>query len=623
MYRSVGRSAICDPMLLKDIEPAVRRIREARERGERVAVYGDYDADGITSSCLLYDYLTDYGLDCVLYIPDRLVEGYGLNIAAIDSLREQGVTLIVTVDCGVTAVNETAYAKETGVDMIITDHHECRAELPDAVAVIDPKRPDCKYPNKELAGVGVAFKLVCAIDGDGERVAREFCDLVAVGTVADVMPLVEENHEIVKQGITKLLENPRPGFAGLIDEAGLATKKLGASSIGFVLAPRLNAAGRLGRVELAVQLLLSRDAAEAHSLASELCDLNRRRQDLESEIWDSPLKMVEGAPKTPIVLASESWHQGVIGIAASRLTEVYGVPAIMICLEGDSGRGSCRSYGDFNIFEALEACSELLEGFGGHFFAAGLTIKRENIDEFRRAIGEYYLAHPPEHGPVLELDLEIDDPELLNMDCVDDLETLEPCGNGNPRPLMCMTDAAVDSVVPLGGGKHSKLRVRKFGRDFECVFFSRSPERLNIRGGDHIDFAFRPQINKFRGHSSIQLVLSDLRHSDELPLCEDILSGSVPLDQGRRLLPIRRDFAAVWRCIESYGSIEGNAGEIAELLSQSCSGIGSARACVCVKIFEELGLLSVARTQDRYRITALSPETKVDLNTSRLLRRLR
>ena len=413
-----GLACLHDPLLMAGMPEAVERIRRAFANRESVAVYGDYDVDGITATCLVTDYLQSKGLHCVGYIPDRNEEGYGLNCAALDSLRREGVTLLITVDCGITAVEEAAYTRKIGLDMIVTDHHECKeGALPDALAVIDCKQEGNRYPNPDLAGVGVAMKLVCACEQDDEAVLRRYADLVAVGTVADVMPLVGENRYLVRRGLEMLAANPRPGFAAMLREAGVDPARITASSIGFSLAPRLNAAGRLGQATKAADLLMATRPEEAAALAAELCELNRQRQSIETEIWKDALSKLEGKkPDGPIVLASDRWHQGVIGIAASRLAEQFSLPAIMVCLSGDHGKGSCRSYGGFNLFEALSACSRHLLGFGGHALAAGMTIRSDKLPEFRRALTEYYKANKPEAVPEVDCDLLIRDAGLLTLD---------------------------------------------------------------------------------------------------------------------------------------------------------------------------------------------------------------
>lgn len=482
-----------------------------------MAVYGDYDVDGITAACLLSDYLRGRGLTCETYIPDRLSEGYGLNTAAIDEIADRGVTLIVTVDCGVTNIEETEYAARRGIDMIITDHHECQETLPEAEAVVDPKRPDSTGTGACLAGVGVAFKLVCAMDGDSGKMLERYGDLVAVGTVADVMPLLEENRYITGCGLAMINSGRcRPGFRALIREAGVGDKRLTASTIGYSLAPRINAAGRLGKTKLAVRLLETHDRREAEALAAELCSQNRQRQELELSIWKEAVELLgDRRPDTPIVLAGENWHPGVIGIVASRLTDAYGVPAVMICLDGENGKGSCRSIGSFNLYEALSECSGCLEGFGGHAMAAGITIRADMVDHLREKLGEYYLAHPDSSVSALEAELLVDNAGLLSMECVESLDLLEPCGNGNPRPMLYLDGALLEQVTPIGGGKHLRMRVSALGESFDCVFFSQTAEALGARAGQTVDLVFVPQINEFRSRRSVQLVVTDLRpHRD-------------------------------------------------------------------------------------------------------------
>lgn len=506
-----GAETLHDPLQLENILDAVGRLSRAITASEHVAVYGDYDVDGITAACLLSDYLSSRGLPCETYIPNRLTEGYGLNRSAIDTLAARGVTLIVTVDCGVTNIGEVAYARSLGIDMIVTDHHECREILPDAEAVVDPKRADCTYPGTGLAGVGVAFKLVCAMDGNTERMLERYGDLLAVGTVADVMPVTGENRYLIRKGLELIADGRcRPGLTALMRRTGASEKKLTASVIGYTLAPRINAAGRLGETDTAVELLTTTNRARAEELAEKLDFLNRERRDLESDIMCEAVRMLDAAPPDgPIVLAGEGWHPGVIGIAASRLSDLYARPAVMICL--DSGKGSCRSAGGFNLFEALGACEDCLDGFGGHAMAAGLTVKPGRVDELRERLREYYLAHPSHYVPALEPDLEIEQPDMLDEASVESLDLLEPCGNGNPRPLFYLSDAVLDGVTPIGEGKHLRFRLKKFGTEYDCVFFAQSADTLGAVSGDRVDAVFSVQINDFRSRRTVQLVMTDLR----------------------------------------------------------------------------------------------------------------
>ena len=511
-----GAETLTNPLELTGMVEAVQRLSRAVAAGEHVAVYGDYDVDGITAACLLADYLRSRGLEnCELYIPDRIREGYGLNTAAIDELAARGVSLIVTVDCGVTNLEETAYAAQLGVDMIVTDHHECRESLPEAEAVVDPKQSGGNGVGTALAGVGVAFKLVCAMDGDADRMLRRYGDLVAVGTVADVMPLLGENRFITRCGLQKISAGDcRPGFLALAEEAGVRNKPFTAATVGFSLAPRINAAGRLGEPRLAVELLEATDPRRARTLAMQLCDMNRERQALETAIWNEAVAMLGDArPDAPIVLAAERWNPGVIGIVASRLADAFGVPAVMICLDGESGKGSCRSTGSFNLFEALSACADCLDGFGGHAMAAGVTVRRGCVNELRQRLREYYLAHPDRTEPALTADLLVDSPDLLSMACVESLDELEPCGNGNPRPLLCMKSVYLDAVQPIGDKKHLRLKLSKFAQTYDGVFFSQTALTLGAKAGQKCDIVFVPQINEFHGRRSVQLVITDLRRA--------------------------------------------------------------------------------------------------------------
>lgn len=618
-----GAELLRDPMLLKDMDKAVERIKSAISKHETVAVYGDYDVDGITSTCLLTDWLRSCGLECYPYIPDRIGEGYGFNNAAIDSLHKKGVSLIISVDCGITAAEEAKHARMIGVDLIITDHHECREQtIPDAIAVIDPKQDDCRYPNKDLAGVGVALKLVCAVEGKNEPIVERYADLAAIGTVADVVPLTGENRYIVRRGL-ELLGNPsRPGLEALLRESGASEKKISSSTIGFSLAPRLNAAGRLGEVSIAGKLLMTHDSKEASTLAGELCELNRRRQHLETEIWDDASGMMDGkTPSTPIVLASEKWHQGVIGIAASKLAEQYSKPTIMICLDGDKGKGSCRSYGGFNLFDALSACSEYLEGFGGHALAAGLNIKRDKLRQFCRAFSEYYENNKPTELPTLSCDICVTDPGVLDMKGVDALSRLEPYGSGNPKPTLCILDARLDKVTPIGGGKHLRISVSYKGAEFECVFFSHSEADLDLKAGDKVDIAFTPQINEFRLRRSVQLQITAMRLHDPKPLCGMILEDELPVTEASSYCPDRSAFVKAWRRLQALGG--SVAADLDGVIRQCPHGIEPERFCICLMVLCELGLLKTVKPGSVFGAKMVSGSAKVNLESSELIKRLK
>lgn len=616
-----GLTCLHDPLLMAGMPAAVARIRRAIAAGEAVAVYGDYDVDGITATCLVTDYLRSKGLRCVGYIPDRNEEGYGLNCAALDTLRQDGVSLLITVDCGITAVEEADYTRQIGLDMIVTDHHECKpGALPEAIAVIDCKQEGNRYPNPDLAGVGVALKLVCAVEGDDASILDRYADLVAVGTVADVMPLVGENRYLVRRGLEMLSQHPRPGFSAMLKEAGVDPERITASSIGFSLAPRLNAAGRLGQATKTAELLMCADPDKAASLASELCELNRKRQSIETEIWRDALSKLEGkTPDGPIVLASDRWHQGVIGIAASRLAEQFSLPAIMVCLNGDHGKGSCRSYGGFNLFEALSACSEHLLGFGGHALAAGMTIRSDKLRDFRSALAEYYHKNRPAPQPEVSCDLLIWDPALLSLENVRELDRLEPYGNANPKPIFCLNDVLLESAEQVGGGRHLKLRVRLVQTRLDGIFFSHSAQALGIAEGDRVDLAFTPQVNEFRGHCSVQLVVSAIRRHDGTELCRQILLGEENVCYAASVFrPERADFVRLWR---SWSGETELGGTVEEILRQCPEGMEPERYCLCLMILLETGLLQSA-DGSVFCARPACIEGKADLNATALMRRL-
>ena len=507
---------LSDPMTLTDMAPAVERIRRAAAAGEKIAVYGDYDVDGMTASTLLWDYLKSRGCDVVTYIPERLTEGYGLGRCALEKLRREGTGLVITVDCGVTAVEEAEYAASLGLDLIITDHHQPGDVLPRAAAVIDPKRESGDHPCFNMAGVGVAFKLAEALEGPegAPELLRRYGDLAALGTVADVMPVLGENRLLIRSGLEQMQSDPRPGVRALIRAAGVNPARLDAGALGFTLAPRLNAAGRLGETGTAVRLLRTDSEEEADALAEQLCELNRRRQSIESQVLEEALALLPAAPDGPVVVAGRDWHQGVAGIVASKLSEICRYPAVVICVKDGIGHGSCRASGSFSLVGALAEAGDLLESFGGHHLAAGLTIREENIDKLRQSLRESFLKQGAGlYTPTLAVDFEMTRTGLLTLENVEGLSLLAPFGNGNPQPVLMMRGAAVDMITPLRGGKATKLWLRWQGDCHEAIAFGRSVPTDGIREGDVLDLVFTPGVNEYRGRRSVQLVLKDLRQA--------------------------------------------------------------------------------------------------------------
>ena len=638
-FLDAGRGRLADPFLMRDMDKATARVRLALDRGETVAVYGDYDVDGITSTCLLTHFLRREGGTVIPYIPDRLEEGYGVNREALAALRERGVSLVVTVDCGITAVEEAACAAGLGMDLVITDHHECKEVLPAAAAVVDPRRSDCPYPFKSLAGVGVALKLALALGGpdrEGELLER-YADLAAVGTVADVMSLTGENRTIVRLGLDALARTERPGLRALLREAGMEEKPLTAMAVGYTLAPRINASGRMGCAGLAGELLLTDDPARGEELARQLCQLNRERQAIEGDIYAQCEAMARALPRQrryALVLSGEHWHQGVVGIVASRLAEKYACPAFMICLQDGKGKGSCRSYAGFNLFAALERCAPLLEGFGGHELAAGFTIREENIPAFADAMNEYVrsVTGGEEMVSVLDVDGVVEDPDLLTLENVEGLDLLEPCGSGNPRPVFALTGCTVTSLSEVGGGRHLKLKLAAGGRTLDAIFFSATAAGAGGAAGDRVDAAFTPQVNEYRGWRNVQLQLCDLRPARTRAQAEQALyerfrrGETLTPREAAALLPSREEFVALWRYLEGHArpAMEETAHRLARAVARSAGRRETVmRTLVCLEVFDERGLIRLERVTDHLRIGLTPVEGKVDLEQSAILRRLR
>ncbi len=629
------------PYLMKDMDKAAARIRRALADGERMAVFGDYDVDGITSTVLLVDYLRSRGADCLKYIPRRVEDGYGLGREALRTLLDQGVTLVITVDCGITGVEEARWARENGLDLVITDHHECREVLPDAAAVVDPRRPDCPYPFKHLAGVGVALKLVLALDEQrSESLFARYCTLAAIGTVADVMPMTGENRTIVCRGLEAIGGTDFLGLRALLQETGLADREVTSIQIGFVLAPRINAAGRMGEAELAADLLLTGDPARAELLARELCGLNRERQAVEQEIFAQAVEQIEFLPdgeRSALVLSSGSWHQGVVGIVASRLSEKYSCPSFMIHLQNGLGKGSCRSYGGFNLFAALESCQDLLVDFGGHELAAGFNIREEDIPAFRRRMNRCVCEFCNGEKPVssLAVDVVIRDPGWVTLEEMEALSRLEPYGAGNERPVFAVMGARVESLQGVGQNRHLKLRLAMGEQRFDAIFFSATAAACGVAPGMRVDAAFHLQVNEFRGVSSVQLQLVDLRPAAEPSQrereCLELIArltagGPVSAAEALRLLPERRQFAALWRAVVRLEPETEDAVTCLPALRRLAGALDGTesflRAALGLEVFAERGLVTLERREDMM-IVRPRPGCRADLEQSVYMRRLR
>ena len=631
-----------DPMLLPDMAKARDTIRRAIDQGKKIAVFGDYDVDGVTSTCVMTRVLRSLGADVRHYIPDRLSEGYGLSMGAMDCLAQDGIGLIVTVDSGVSAFEEIARARELGMEVVVTDHHECREELPDANAVVNPKRADSTYPFAELAGVGVAFKLACAMAGDGQQraVLEQYADLVALGTVADVMPLIGENRIIVAAGLRRMAETQNVGLSMLLHESGQQGKRLTASTISFILAPRINAAGRLGHADMAAELFLTDDPRRAQTLAMALCEQNKQRQATENQILEQALQKLrreyDPLEDQVIVLAGEEWHHGVIGIVSSRICDRYACPTVLIALEDGIGKGSGRSVKGFNLYEALCASAPLLERFGGHELAAGLTIREENIQQFRENMEAWAREHvnPRELMPILHIDCPIA-PEFISTEATRGLDVLEPFGMGNPQPVFSMCDLLVEEITPISSDRHVRLTLSKDGQTYTAMLFGTGQGGCGFAQGNYVDAAFCLEINEYRGRCSVQLVIRDIQLSTcEVMADQKILNlynrfmsdGALTAREARVLLPERRDLVAVWRHILSRsedGWLSVPDGALSRRVSwESRREINIGKLLVCLDVFSESRLLSYHFREGQLNIVLKHIEGKADISKSVVLKTL-
>ena len=566
---------ISDPFLLPDMEKACERINKAIDGGEKITIFGDYDADGVTSTALLYSYLFKNGANVDYYIPDRAGEGYGMSVSAVEFLKERGTSLVITVDNGISAIEEIERAKELSIDVVVTDHHQAGEVLPDAVAVVDPHRKDCEMDFREWAGVGVAFKLVSALANcDAYDLLEEYGDILAIGTIADIVALKGENRILVRAGLNVLNEayksrTLRKGLMALIEESGSA-KNMTSMAAAFRLAPRINAAGRMGSAERAIKLLLTDDNEEAAFLANEICEANAERQKAESGITEEASKYIEEHPEIKyarvIVVDGENWHQGVIGIVASRLCEKYGKPCIVISKTGGVARGSGRSIDGFSLYDALSFCKDGLVQYGGHKLAAGLTVETNKIEQFRKLINDYAKAQE-EALPVLKLDCKLN-PASVSLDLLSSLSVLEPFGAENPQPLFGLFNMKITGIQPVGNNKHIKLTVNKNGVSLPVMLFSVSPEDFHFAVSDFVDLAVRLTQNEYMGEVKVSVQVKEIKLSamndDEvqknLALYESFRRGEeLTPEQKKKLLPERDLCGSVFRFLRANNGFADDA----------------------------------------------------------------
>ncbi len=637
-YLGRGIEALHDPFLLADMEKAVGIIRNAIQEKEHILIYGDYDVDGITATCIMVDYLRSKGVSCDYYIPNRLSEGYGLTCEAINRLKEQGVDLLVTVDSGVTANEEIAEARRLGMRVVVTDHHECHGELPAANALVDPKRADCGYPFDCLAGVGVAFKLLCALEGDTKTVLERYSELIALGTVADVMPIIGENRVIVSEGLERMPHTGNLGLEMLLRESGMKSRRLNSSTVSYILAPRINAAGRMGHAELASELFLTKDAYRAQELAIRLCENNRLRQEEENQILEQALKKLSEVynplEDKIIVLSGEGWHHGVLGIVCSRICDRYGCPVVLIAIdEAGMGKGSGRSVKGFNLFDALTSCEELLDRYGGHELAAGLTVKAEHVEELSRRLHEY--ANKKIRMSELMLKLHIDcmaEPSDVTMENIRALSILEPYGMKNAEPVFCMEGMTAADITPISSDRHVRMSLIKDGVRWPAIWFGVGAGELGFVEGSTVDAAFHLEVNEYRGKSSVQLTICDVRLSECEHLADQKLlniyntyigDGPLTAKQARILLPDRADLVAVWRHISfkaKNSRLSVPDGALSRRVSwESGRDLNIGKLFVCLDVFSESKLISYHFKEGMLNILLKPFKGKADISKSVVL----
>ncbi|MEE3312509.1 MAG: single-stranded-DNA-specific exonuclease RecJ [Acutalibacteraceae bacterium] len=622
-----------DPFLLPDMDKAVERINEAIFDGERICVYGDYDCDGVTSTTILYSYLEAQGADVTYMLPERERDGYGLSNQVVDRIAATGTKLIITVDNGISSVEEAKYIKEKGMELVVTDHHLEGDELPDCVAVVDPHRNDKDCPFEDYAGCGVALKLCCAMEGSDEEVMQEFADIAALGTVADMVPLVGENRKIVLYGLKLLNTYRKPGIEAILEKAGLSEKTLDSTSISFGIAPRINAAGRMGTAERALDLLLADDPYSASEMAEEVNVMNSQRHSEEDKIFTEAIAYLQDHPELAhmpiLVVSGKGWHEGVLGIVASKLLERYLRPVIVLTDKGDLCKGSARSIEGFSIYDAMNSCRDMLNTFGGHELAAGMSIKTEWLDEFREKINEYAYENASVY-PETRIDCKLN-PAGLSMDVLDSIRMMEPFGTGNTSPVFGLYGVVIDSVQGMGNeGRHKRLTFHKDGdRTMVNGIFFNQPE-FPYQRGDKVDLVVTLGRNEYRGNVSLSVYIRDIRPAgsddDAMAASEQLfdkmlagrrLSG----EEADRLTPDRSYFAGLYRYLKANEGVPYSAYEYIhrKVYPVEDESTPLCKTRVTLLAMRELGLLT---TDDEGRIHIPDQETKVDLSDAPVLQKL-
>lgn len=626
-YLSADINTLYDPYLMKDMKKASERVRKAILNKEKIAVYGDYDVDGVTSTAVIFLYLKTLGADVITYIPGRENEGYGLNCGALERLIQSGVSLIITVDTGVSAIDEALFASEKGVDIIITDHHEPRETLPCACAVVNPKRKDCPYPFKELSGAGVAFKLICAME-DKLKPADLFNiygGLVCLGTIADVVPLKDENRTFAHLGLELILNHKNAGIDALLTAAGVANRKLSANTVAFALAPRINACGRMSSAMEALKLLTESNRQKCELLAEKLNENNRERQETESAILAEALDKIKAEPsiieKPIIIISGENWHNGVIGIVAARVSELFSKPVILISFSGEEGRASCRSISGLNIHQALSECSSLLVKFGGHELAAGFSIKKENLEAFYKKIFKY-ASKIEIPTPKLYLDCELP-LEYISLSTARELQKVEPCGNGNESPLFYLSAMRAVKVTPLTNGAHCRYTFEKSGKLLQAMMFGCTHFHYRPVEGEIADLAVNLEVNSYKGVDSPSLIIRDIRKSKVYEEYRLLYSNFYKNESGNLIkadcVPSRDDFIMAYKYI--LAKPEFDIETALNSLNKNSRRFNYFKLRIIMDVFEETGLLHAAYNKDKISVN-INSGIRVDLGSSKLLQKL-
>jgi len=634
-FLSVDKTKLNDPFMLHDMDRAVDRIRLAKSRNEKIAVYGDYDVDGVTSVSICVKYFRDMGFDCDYYVPGRFDDGYGLNKNAISKLYDKGVSLLITVDTGITAFEEVQFARSLGMDVVVTDHHECKDELPDAIAVVNPRRKDCSYPFKEFAGVGVAFKLLCALENNSERILEKYGDLVSIGTIADIMEITGENRVIVAEGIKKLKRTENLGLNTLIHESCAKDKRINTDTVGFILAPRINASGRMGTAGMTVELFLTEDEKRARELVENLIELNRQRQRIETEIYTEAYKLAKEEiqrGKKAIILKSDAWHQGVIGIVASKLSEKFGCPTLLVCMCDGRGKGSGRSVTGFNLYQALSNVAHTLVTFGGHEQAAGFTVDEENFEAMKREFNSYCEGVKFKKETRLSIDCKLQLDEL-DVKSIKGICELEPFGLGNSQPVFVAEKVELKEAITVGDGKHLKVKLASENMQYNGIFFGINDETLGLYRGDIVDVAYTPEINYFNGRENISVNVSDIRIAGDVEhdmrrdfeLCLSFLNDEeIDAEQAKMLLPERDEFAVVWRALKKRGSdFKINIYRFAKEISDISPSVTYMKCIICLNVFEQCGLIECTAEDKIINVKVKFTTGKIELGGAKTVIKLR